>query len=321
MKVRGINYDAGMYFTRDHLSRNLSQEQIKREMATIKNDLNANAVRIYGMEKDSIHQVSEIALDKGIHVWYSPHHINLSKKEALKKIAEYAKDADRLRQENPNVVFVLGNEFTLEVKGFYDGKNWVERAKHLGNYNHHEASIKLKPFLKQAIAIARKNFSGKITYAAGFWEDIDWKAFDFVSVNKYLFGWNKKTYKKELQDLKKYGKPVVITEFGCGSFKGASDMDAPSSTIVNWTKGIIEEDYERDEGEQAKHIGYLLKMFEKEGVYGTFPYTFVELSYPHKENPHEDLDMASYNIIKVLKNGIYKQKESFKTISKFYRSH
>ncbi len=321
MEERGINYDSGMYFIANRLSRDLTRKQIEKEIDMIKNTLNANAIRIYGMKKDKMHLASKIALNKGLHVWYSPRHIDLSPEQTLNSIKKYARDAEKLRQTNPKVIFVLGNEFTLDVNGFYDANTWQERAQNLGHANHKLANEKLTIFLKKAIDIARKNFHGKITYASGFWEYVDWKELDFVSVNKYMFGWNKNSYEKELQNLAKYDKPVVITEFGTGSFKGVSDMNAPCFSIIDWKNRKIKGNYVRDESEQAKHIISLLSMFEKNKVYGAFPYTFVETNYPYSDNPQEDLDMASLNLIKVLKDGTYEPKESFKALSKFYKSH
>ncbi len=320
MKAKGVNYDTGTYLV-GHLSRDVSPEKMEDDINMIKDDLNANSIRVYGMEKDKLHQASKMALDRGMEVWYSPRHINVSPAQTLRQIAQYAKDAESLRKENPNVVFVLGNEFTLDVNGFYDGKYWTDRARGLGHADHRQANTKLRPFVKKALDVARKNFGGKITYASGFWEDVDWSDFDFVSVNKYMFGWNKDSYERELRDLKKYGKPIAITEFGGGSFKGAYDRNEPSHTIIDWQKREVKEGFERDEGEQAKHMKKLLKMYEKEGVYGAFPYTFVEDSHPHSEDPRKDFDMGSYNLVKVLEDGTYVPKESFKEVSKFYKTH
>ena len=181
MKSQGVNYDVGTHLV-GYLNREVSLEKMQEEIEMIEKDLHANSIRIYGMEKDKLHDASKIALDKGMEVWYSPRHINLSPDQTLKQIAQYAKDAETLRKENPNIIFVLGNEFTLDVNGFFEGKYWVDRHPEMGNEKQKQANTKLKTFLKKATKIARENFGGKITYASGFWEDVDWNDLDFVSV-------------------------------------------------------------------------------------------------------------------------------------------
>ena len=46
---------------------------------------------------------------------------------------------------------------------------------------------KLDALLAEAAAIARRNFHGPLTYAAAFWERVDWSRFDLVGVNLYRF--------------------------------------------------------------------------------------------------------------------------------------
>jgi len=41
-------------------------------------------------------------------------------------------------------------------------------------------------FLDTTIKSIRSVFNGKITYASGTWEKVDWNIFDIISINHYL---------------------------------------------------------------------------------------------------------------------------------------
>ena len=61
-------------------------------------------------------------------------------------------------------------------------------------------------------------------------------------------------------------------------------------------------DYIRDEQVQATYLRELLDIFTTEGVDAAFVCTFVCYGWPHRSNPREDLDMASWGVVKVLEN-------------------
>ena len=59
-------------------------------------------------------------------------------------------------------------------------------------------------------------------------------------------------------------------------------------------------DYVRDEDEQATYLREVLAVFEAEGVDSAFVNTFVRYDLPHRTDPREDFDMASFGVVKVL---------------------
>ena len=61
-------------------------------------------------------------------------------------------------------------------------------------------------------------------------------------------------------------------------------------------------DYVRDEQEQATYLHELLDIFTTEGVDAAFVCTFVCYGLPHRSDPREDLDMASWGVVKILEN-------------------
>ena len=78
----------------------------------------------------------------------------------------------------------------------------------------------LRAFLGKAATAARTHFNGTITYSAGPWEEVDWQLFDIVGMDYYMDKLNKKEYVSKLRSFRQYGKPVVITEFGCCCYTG-----------------------------------------------------------------------------------------------------
>jgi hypothetical protein len=86
-------------------------------------------------------------------------------------------------------------------------------------------------------------------------------------------------------------------------------------------------DYVRDEGEQATHLRELLELFDAEGVDTAFVYTFANYHLPHRASPREDLDMASYGVVKVLEDRpgraypgmAWEPKAAFTAVADYYR--
>ncbi|TSI12786.1 hypothetical protein FO013_18535, partial [Brevibacterium aurantiacum] len=86
--------------------------------------------------------------------------------------------------------------------------------------------------------------------------------------------------------------------------------------------------YERDETGQADYIIDLLEVFDSEGVDSAFVFLFALDNLPHRPDgdPHEDLDLASLSIVKVLDghNGTafpqmpWEPKAAFTAIAEFY---
>lgn len=338
LQIKGINYDIGTRYTPTFITREkLSQQSIKAELHQIKNQLHCNAVRIYGERINYLRYATEVALSYGLQVWFSPRFINASPNVTKRKILQFAAVAQNLFEQNQNVVFIIGNEFTLDMQGLSKGNSYQERAGNIVS-----TSLKswipligksindpLNKFLRELVVEVRKIFKGKITYAAGSWEDIDWSIFDIVSVNKYRYFANTLFYEGQVRSLKELRKPVVITEFGCASYKGAEKLGGASYNIVEWNQNTysrIKGSHERDETVQANYVLDLLKIFDKIGVAGSFVFTYVEPQYVHHpDNPSLDLDMASLGIMKVYPNANnqpserMEPKKAFFAISQFYK--
>jgi hypothetical protein len=315
MQYKGINYDTGTKTTTGKLTREIfDPDVIAREIGIIRNELHCNAIRISGIDTERIVKAAEIALKLGMAVWFSPTLHYRSQGDTLKHIAGAATAAENLRRNFHNLIFVAGCELSLFTHGFVKGETGNDRLKNLfGPLSLLKNSLGIKrkynrllnAFLSTALVEIRNRFYGKVTYASGAWEKIDWEEFDFIGVDLYRSIFNKSAYDIELRNYVKLDKPLCITEFGCCTFHGADDKGAMGWAIVDWKKEKPELrlDYVRSEETQAKYIIELLTIFDSEKVTGAFVFTFISGNYIYDENPKYDLDMGSYGIVKALKKG------------------
>ena len=71
----------------------------------------------------------------------------------------------------------------------------------------------------------------------------------------------------------------------------------------------------------------LLEIFDAEGVDSAFVFTFVLYQLPHREDPRDDLDLASYGIVKVYEDRFgetypdlaWEPKAAFTALADYYR--
>ena len=337
MNYKGINYDVGIPTTHGTLSRETFDPQIvRREIEIIRNDLHCNAIRISGQDLDRLIVAGNLAIEQGLDVWFSPSLADATETETLKYFAECATAAEQLRQQAPTTVFITGVELSAFMQGLLEGDTPMKRLGTLINpLSLIKSTIfkgsfhkKLNRFLSKATTLVRERFHGRLTYASGFWEEIDWSPFDFVGVDYYRDAMNRKVYEKNLRTYFKHGKPVVITEFGCCTYQGADDKGGYGWAVVDWNKTPpqLKRQLHRDETGQANYLSELLQIFEQENVAGAFAFTFVSPSYPHHENSIYDLDLASYSIVKAYENRTgntyndlpWEPKESFFKLAKYY---
>jgi hypothetical protein len=86
-------------------------------------------------------------------------------------------------------------------------------------------------------------------------------------------------------------------------------------------------DYSRYENEQAAYLRDLLDIFYTEGVDTAFVCTFASYNLPHRSDPREDFDMASYGLVKVFEGRLghtypdmpWEPKAAFTALADYYR--
>jgi hypothetical protein len=208
--------------------------------------------------------------------------------------------------ERGTVKFVMAAGVALVVLGY----SWASVAQTLPQITAAMAVLGLGAsastyipctVLVRARSVARSKFNGPITYGSGSWESIDWSGFDFVTVDHYRNADNAATYSRDLRAYRRYGKPIIVGEFGCCTYEGAEKAGGMGWDIVDAIRSSprLRGSYTRSEKVQADYIGVLLEIFALEAIEGAFVYQFIDARLPHSTDPRYDLDVASYGVVKV----------------------
>lgn len=339
---RGINYDVGTRWipglpARDGWSREtwtsetFARDEMRRELAVIKDDLHCTAVQVFGSDPRRLADAATFAAERGLDVWLQPRLPEGTGAETLDLLAEVAAAAERLRGDGATVVFNVGCEASVFTAGLIPGGSFEDRivglvtaGDRLGTYLQ-----RLNVFLRQSRAAARSAFRGPLIYSAGPWEwdGVDWSDFDLVGLDHYRDASNAATYVDVLRDARRHGKPVVVAEFGCCTFEGAEDRGGNGYDIVDWEAEPprLKGEFVRSEQTQADEIADLLGIFQAEGVHAAFLFTFLEDS-AYSPEPRHDLDMSSFGIVKVFlpdaghPPGYWEPKLAFHELARLYRA-
>ncbi|MGA3060530.1 MAG: abortive infection protein [Candidatus Bathyarchaeia archaeon] len=352
MKRKGVSYDVGRVMGFNWRP-DFDPKIVRRELEIIKNDLNCNAVRICGRNINRLIEASKYALEQGLEVWLSPEMWDKSPQQTISYITKAAKAAETLRQHWPDrLVFSVGSELTLFMRGIVEGRNITARIKNptfISRVKAGEHNKPLNEFLSKAADSVRKEFHGKLTYASLIWEGVDWELFDFVGVDHYRIERIKDQYLQMLKPVFNHRKPVVITEFGYKTCQGGLGSEGFLSSsglggniidlksqflhqiplIGRFVKPHLNGNHVRDENWQASQIVDNLKVLNDAGVDGAFIFQFISQITPYSENPKYDLDMASSSLIKYYDDGkhgttyqdmTWEPKESFKAVADYYKS-
>jgi hypothetical protein len=308
MRGKGINYDTGFFPGGDDSRPDFDPETARRELRVVAEDLHCTAVRISGGLPDRLEAAAQAAADAGLEVWFAPFPCEKSREELLELLADCAQRAERIRAAGAEVVFVAGCETSLFCPGFFDGDDFYARMLTLGGGGPAlwsrigEIMASFSAYLAEAAATVREHFHGKVTYAAGPWEFIDWKPFDFVSVDAYRDAGNRDKFVEDVRAHFKHGKPVVATEFGCTPYVGSGDRGGMAWAILDNSvrPPVVEGDFVRSEDEQTTYFTELYDIFEEAGVDSAFWFTFATFQALHDpDDPHHDLDLAAYGTVKM----------------------
>lgn len=307
MRARGINYDTGA-FSGHLLTRNaFDPAAVRREMAVIAGDLRCDVVRISGRDAQRLSIAARHASDAGLEVWFSPFPVDLAPNQMLSFFVDCAQRAETLRQSGAQVVFVTGCELSAFGHGFLPGETYLDRLHAMATADlQWWASLgpvpeRLNAFLAQAAAAVRAHFGGRITYASGPWEPVDWDPFDLVGIDAYRTAQNADTFRAELRESFSHGKPVAITEYGTCAYRGAGELGGmawqpPHEAIP-------------DEDEQVRYLNELLDIFEDEGVDTALWFSFANYDKPR------DRDIASYGVVRMLDDTRWEPKQVFRAMS------
>jgi hypothetical protein len=310
---RGITYDTGsMYGTElEPLSRQAwSNELMEGEIEAIADELHANSVSVFGADVDRLVATAQAALERDLHVWIQPRMEAGTRAEILTRLARTARAAERLREEHAHVGLNVGVESTLFVPGIVPGGSALERIELFAErYRSGQLDLpalqgRLNAYLEQVVDVARRNFDGEITYSAGPWEaeGVDWSKFDYVGLDYYTFHAQRAGHLRELSQFRRFGKPILITEFGTNAFEGAPKLEGDGWNIIDYTKTPpqISGNRVRDEQVQADYLVEMLEIFDSLELEGAYVYTFISPDAPHTPDPRYDQDLASFSVTKTI---------------------
>jgi hypothetical protein len=323
MKLKGVCYDVGRVLMGGNWRPKFDPKAVQRELTIIKDDLHCNAVRIQGLDIDRLVTASEGALSLGLEVWFSPEKWDRSQSETLEYVVKAAEKAESLRQRWPGkVVFSVGSELTLFSQGIVEGESVFDRMSRPSFWQDVMAGKHngpLNAYLSALNEATRNVFRGPLTYFSVPLETVDWRPFELVGVDHYRDARIKDAYGQMVAKYNSYGKPVVVGEFGCCTFRGADLLGGSGFTIAfGMMEGLLGPDlkipkvfmdmahippkvdghYIRDEGLQARELGDQLGALDKAGVEGAFVFTFVSPNSPYRADPKYDSDMACFSLVK-----------------------
>lgn len=341
MRGKGITYDTGFLTAGGSTHEPFIPRVVQREMRVIRDDLHCNAVRITGGDVDRVEIAANCAAAAGLEVWLSPFTNDLTADALLALLADCAERAERLRQSGAEVVLLTGSELGLFTIGFLPGATLNARLALLTAPERLREAIpaaraRVNDFLGQAAALVRERFGGRISYASLPFEGVDWTPFDIIATDAgyrslEVAGRYREGIRALVAQGSALGKPVAITEFGCTTHQGAANLGGRGDSIIEWGddgKPVrLKGEYIRDENEQAAYLRELLAIFDAEGVDAAFVNTFVRYDLPHRSDPREDFDMASFGVVKILEDRHghtypdmpWEPKAAFTTLADYYR--
>lgn len=343
MRTKGITYDTGFTSAGSTTREPFDPKVVKREIQIIHDDLHCNAVRITGGNPERLELAAKHAAEAGLEVWFCPFTNGLTMGELLTLLTDCADRAERLRQQGHEVVFLTGSEVSLFTPGFLPGESLEDRLALLAEPLRlrtliPEMRARINEFLDKALEVVRARFGGKVSYASIPFEGVDWKPFDIISTDAgYRTAANAARFSQNIRAFvaqgRAQGKPVAITEFGCASYRGASNLDdRRPDALIEWGDGArparLKGQYMRDENEQAQYLTELLDIFEVEGVDNVFVYTFARYDLAYR-SASEDFDIASAGIVKVIEGFLgqrypdmpWEPKVAFTALGEYYGGH
>ena len=126
MKFKGINYNAGIDYNECGEGKEINIKEFLSDLKWIKK-MNCNSIRLYGSHNEKLLKYTKLALQSGFMVWASPRYISKNKDETLRLLLNFSEQLEKMRHGN-NLFLIIGNEFTIDMKGLVSGKTQIQRA-------------------------------------------------------------------------------------------------------------------------------------------------------------------------------------------------
>jgi hypothetical protein len=341
---RGISYDTGSNFNTGQgpISRAVwSTERMREEIAAIADQLHCNSVTIYGSETGRLSETVAEAAGRGLHVWLQPRLMDRTQPETLDHLAECARLAESARRQGADIRFSIGCTHAMATPGIIPGEKYHDRMANIfpdddhhflkptGGYDKQQSAARLNEFLVRAAKISRDNFSGELIYSAGNFEDVDWSVVDYVGLTYYYSHHSSREgHAEEIAGYRRWGKPIVISEYGSPAYAGAADRGMLAFDVIDRSGPVptVFDGYVRDEQAQADYHLRMLAMFEELGIHSAAMAEFIHPTHPHSDDPRYDLDIASWALVKTVREDYFdwaspyrwEPKEAFRAVGRYY---
>ncbi|WP_026413633.1 hypothetical protein [Actinomadura oligospora] len=344
--LRGVAYDTGTNFStgQGDLSRLVwTERHMREEISLIADQLNCNALTVYGSDHGRLEAAARAAADLDLRVRLQPRLVDHPQQEILDHLAEGARLAESLRADGADVELTVGAVHLIFTPGIAPGEPYHQRMANAyadldhyllepdGRIDFKEAAPRLNDFLGRAAATARGIFQGPLSYSAALFEDVDWSLFDSIGLMYQYLPVHLPTAAEHVAEIARYhewGKPVDIAEFGTATYRGAEEMAFRFYDIVDRhvDPPRVLPDHTRDESAQAAYHLKMFGVFEQARVRGVTVSELVHPTHPHADDPSLDLDTASMCIVKTIRDDFtdpgsdyrLEPKESFHAIADHY---
>lgn len=345
MRRKGVLYDVGRVMV-GNWRPDYHPDLVRRELAIIAADLHCTAVKIGGRDIDRLMLAGGVAAELGMEVWFCPELWGRSPVVTSAHIQRAAAAAEQLRRRWPDrVVFSIGTELSLFMRGIVPGRTFARRVRYVTEMPREAwPETPLRDYLTRTAATVRRVFHGPITYAALPPERVDWDRFDIIGIDHYWHRLIADRYRQTLRRWLRLDKPMVISELGFRTRTGA-DETGPAGPenfnllsvlaqqipmLGNHVEPRVKTVHERNESLQARSLLRQLEIIDQAGADGAFVHTFVFPLMRHHDNPRHDLDTDSFALVKTLPRGrrgtaypdmAWEPKRSFIAVADYYAHH
>ena len=230
-------------------------------------------------------------------MWFSPAFFEYPQEETAARLAAAAAAAAPLH-DGPSGACGLGRRqraHALHARDYHRQEHYRAPATLKADPSCSETGSSIE-YLAALVPRLRAVFDGPLTYASLPFEQVDWGPFDYVGVDHYREARTEDRYVEMLQPFLATGKPVIVTEFGMRTYRGAESSGTLGFGVTDTTrlwlhtrpvigrffrprlKGM----FERDEAMQARELAETLDELERSGVAGALLSTFVTPEVLHR---------------------------------------
>jgi hypothetical protein len=267
--------------------------------------------------EDTILEAARIAIRQGFKEvilnprfeWTDPRDESFHIEDHVSKISAFASRSNELVGKNSSIILCVGDELTHSVRGIANSSTMRERIAENLLVGWKNQAAKENAYLERIVKEVRKKFKGRITYASsqGMYQYLDWGRLDLDIVAPHMYyateWYTERSLLSTIEDLKRCGKPIYVSEFGCAKYVGAAKWGGDA-----WRR-YTNEPYSQEE--QAENICQTLEIFQQARVQAVYLWCWLEYSD----------DIWTYGVVRYRKNGPYDRTLGFYMYKSFVLSN